>query len=155
MLNQAIIATAQRSVLAWLATVDPNGQPNVAPKEVFAVHDPQHIVIANIASPTSVRNLAANPKACLSFIDIFIQKGYKLIGSAENLAASHPEFAYWAAPLQAITQDRFKIHSVIKLHVNAIETIIAPSYRFYPNQVTEQSQIDAAMQAYGVKTSTD
>jgi len=45
------------SVLCWLATVDAQGQPHVSPKEVFAVFDEQHLVIAHIASPTSVKNV--------------------------------------------------------------------------------------------------
>ena len=49
-------------VLCWLATVDALGQPNVSPKEVFAVIDEEHLVIAHIASPTSVKNVLQNPK---------------------------------------------------------------------------------------------
>ena len=35
-------------VLCWLATADADGQPNVSPKEVFAVVDDQPLVIAHI-----------------------------------------------------------------------------------------------------------
>lgn len=38
---------AQRSVLCWLATADASGQPNVSPKEIFAILDDEHIVGAN------------------------------------------------------------------------------------------------------------
>lgn len=60
-------------VLCWWATADEQGQPNVSPKEVFAVVDDQHLLIANIASPVSVRNIQHNPKVCVSIIDIFVQ----------------------------------------------------------------------------------
>ncbi|MGP5019843.1 ANTAR domain-containing protein [Vreelandella alkaliphila] len=52
--------SVERSVLCWLATSDENGQPNVSPKEVFAVADSQNIVVANIASPRSAKNIRAN-----------------------------------------------------------------------------------------------
>ncbi len=44
---------ARRSVLCWLATADAAGQPNVTPKELFAVVDDEHLVIANrgVAGP--------------------------------------------------------------------------------------------------------
>jgi hypothetical protein len=39
-----IRAAVHRSVLCWLATTDANGQPNVSPKEIFALTDDEHIV---------------------------------------------------------------------------------------------------------------
>jgi predicted pyridoxine 5'-phosphate oxidase superfamily flavin-nucleotide-binding protein len=55
-----------RSVLCWLASVDAAGQPSVAPKEIYAVFDETHIVIAHIASPQSVANIAHSPRVCVS-----------------------------------------------------------------------------------------
>ena len=60
MLSSEVQNSAAHSVLCWLATVDGNGQPNVSPKEIFAVFDTEHLVVANIASPTSVRNIEVN-----------------------------------------------------------------------------------------------
>ncbi len=67
-LTVALRDAARRSVLCWLATVDADGQPNVSPKEVWAIADDQHVVIAHIASPVSARNIAQQPQVCL--IDI-------------------------------------------------------------------------------------
>jgi uncharacterized protein len=150
MLTPEAIACAKASVLCWLATVDANGQPNVSPKELFAPFDQCHLVIANIASPTTVRNLAHSERVCLSFIDVFVQKGYKVLGSARNIASNAPDFAHWAAPLLPLAGTRFKIHSVIVVRVDALEPIVAPSYRLYPDTTTEASQIASAMQTYGV-----
>ena len=47
------------SVLCWLATVDDHGMPNVSPKEIFCCHGERELLIANIASPQSVRNIKA------------------------------------------------------------------------------------------------
>ena len=78
MLSSEVQNSAAHSVLCWLATVDGNGQPNVSPKEIFAAFDTEHLVIANIASPSSVRNIEVNPLVCVSFIDVFVQKGFKV-----------------------------------------------------------------------------
>lgn len=64
--------SAQTCILCWLATVDADGQPNVSPKEIFTVFDSEHLVIANIAL-ASVRNIAVNPRVCVSFVDVFVQ----------------------------------------------------------------------------------
>ncbi|MDO9133710.1 pyridoxamine 5'-phosphate oxidase family protein [Hydrogenophaga sp.] len=150
MITPEVTAFAERSVLAWLATVDASGCPNVSPKEVFSVFDSRWFVIANIASPASVRNLAENSQACLSFIDLFVQKGFKVKGRAEVIARDRDDFALWAEPLEKITQGRFPIRSVIVLTPDSIEPIVAPSYRLYPSETTEKSQAMAAMKAYGV-----
>lgn len=73
LMNEPVLEAARTSVLCWLATVDADGQPNVSPKEIWAIADDEHVVVA-------------------------------------------------------------------------------PSYRFYPDETTEASQIASAMQMYGVKT---
>ena len=87
MLSPEVQTAMERSVLCWLATVSEAGQPNVSPKEVFAPFDAEHMVITNIASPNSVRNLLANPSICVSLVDIFVQKGFKLLEQSQIASA--------------------------------------------------------------------
>jgi predicted pyridoxine 5'-phosphate oxidase superfamily flavin-nucleotide-binding protein len=151
LLTEPICKTARRSVLCWLATVDAEGQPNVSPKEVWTIADEQHVVVAHIASPISARNIAQHPQVCLSFVDVFVQKGFKLIGRAREVRAADPEFSAWAAPLLAMVGQRFTIHSVLVIQVQSVAAIVAPSYRFYPDDTTEASQVASAMRAYNVQ----
>ena len=151
MLSPEVHDCAARSVLCWLATVDAAGQPNVSPKEIFAVLDAEHLVIANIASPTSVRNIDGNPRVCVSFIDVFVQKGFKVSGEARNVRQQDADFSRWSAPLLALAGPRFPIHSVLVVRAGAVEPILAPSYRLYPSETSEQSQVASAMRAYGVQ----
>lgn len=151
LLTSAVKESARRSVLCWLATADENGQPNVSPKEIFSVTDNDHIVVANIASPGTAKNIRVNATVCLSFIDVFVQKGFKVIGIATDVKPSSPEFSKLVAPLRAMVIDRFPIRSVFVIRAIAIERIISPSYRFHPNATTEESQIQSAFSTYGVK----
>jgi uncharacterized protein len=151
MMNDAVREAARRSVLCWLATVDAQGQPNVSPKEVWAIADDQHVVVAHIASPMSVRNIAQQPQVCLSFVDVFVQKGFKLLGRAREVRATDPDFAAWAAPLLLMVGQRFTIHSVLVIQVQSVAAIVAPSYRFYPDDTTEASQTALSMQTYKVQ----
>jgi predicted pyridoxine 5'-phosphate oxidase superfamily flavin-nucleotide-binding protein len=138
-------------VLCWLATVDAQGQPNVSPKEVFAALDEQHLVIAHIASPTSVKNMLQNHKVCISLIDIFVQKGWKLLGHTQYVHSSDEVFDDYAKPLLPLAGDQFKIQGVFLVTVEQAHPIIAPSYRFYPDTTTVQAQIEAAMKTSGVE----
>jgi predicted pyridoxine 5'-phosphate oxidase superfamily flavin-nucleotide-binding protein len=151
LLTEPIREAAHRSVLCWLATVDADGQPNVSPKEVWTMADDEHVVVAHIASPISARNIARHPQVCLSFVDVFVQKGFKLVGTAREVCAGEAEFATWAKPLLAIVGQRFTIQSVLVVHVKTVSAIVAPSYRFYPHDTTEASQVASAMRTYNVQ----
>lgn len=150
MLTQHVLDTMATSVLCWLATCDAQGQPNVSPKEVFAAIDARHLVIAHIASPNSVRNLVANPRVCVSFVNVFTQKGFKLLGEAKVIAPTDPHFAQLEPLLRQKTQGKFPIHAAIWISVNAVEPIVAPSYWLFPADTTEASQTASAMLTYGV-----
>jgi len=149
MLNPDVLNAMETSVLCWLATCDAHGQPNVSPKEVFAAIDTGHLAIAHIASPTSVRNLANNPRVCVSFINIFTQKGFKLQGEAAVILPSDPKFARLEPLLLSKTRGQFPIRAAIYIGVTAVEPIMAPSYRLFPD-TTEASQVASALRTYGV-----
>ena len=151
MLSIQVKGFARRSVLCWLATVDESGQPNVSPKEIFAVFDSDHLVIANIASAGSARNIERNARVCVAFIDVFAQKGFKVTGAARNVRKNDPDFVRWATRLVEMAGPRFAIQSVFVVKAEAVEAILAPSYRLYPTETTEESQAASAMQAYGVR----
>jgi uncharacterized protein len=155
MLSPQVREYADRSIICWLATVDEIGQPTVSPKEIFAVFDASHLVIANIASPGSVRNIKVNPRVCLSFIDIFVQKGFKVLGTARNVLRGDADYEHWSPQLVTKAGPRFPIQSVIVIKAMAVEPILAPSYQLYSAEVTEQSQAESAMRAYGVRASRE
>ena len=150
MLTEDIKDLLDSSVLIWLASVDETGIPNVSPKEVFSILDDAHLLIAHIASPQSIRNILKYPNVCVSFVDIFKQKGYKLKGEASIIKKSDMEFQNIAKPLIDITGEEFPVQAVIKIWVTETDPIIAPSYRLFPKR-TEEEQISSAMQTYGVR----
>ncbi len=150
-LTNEVRQAARRSVLCWLATVDDHGQPNVSPKEVWAIADDHHVVVANIASPVSVRNIAQQPLVCLSFVDVLVQKGFKLTGTARELLPTHADYAGWAVPLLAMTGERIPVRRVLLITVQGVQPIVAPSYWLYPEVTTEASQIKAARRTYGLE----
>lgn len=141
---------AERSVLCWLATSDGNGLPNVSPKEMFMAVDDSHLLIADIASPRSVANIRVNPQVCVALLDIFVQRGCKLRGTASIIEQGQPEFLAQAAPLLAMGQGQFPIRRLISIAVEGVSDIVAPSYRLIAG-TTEASQREAAFKRYGVK----
>ena len=146
-----IYRLAQSAVLCWLATVDKKGQPNVSPKEVWILMDSNQLLIANIASPQSVRNIRECPSVCISFVDIFRQKGYQLKGKAVIYSERDSEFTRLAEPLRKIAGEAFPFSQLICAQIETVKPILAPSYVLYPDDTTEASQIEAARGRYGVE----
>jgi len=69
------LVTEQR--LAYVATVRPDGTPNVSPKGTIAVWDDEHLVFADIRSPGTIANLKKNHAVELNVVDPFARKGYR------------------------------------------------------------------------------
>jgi predicted pyridoxine 5'-phosphate oxidase superfamily flavin-nucleotide-binding protein len=68
--------------LGFVATVCPDGTPNLSPKGTTAVWDDDHLVFANIRSPTTIANLRRNASTEINVVDPFSRKGYRFKGVA-------------------------------------------------------------------------
>lgn len=150
MLDDFALWSLSRSILCWLATTDENGQPNVSPKEIFDLSNDNYLLIANIASPKSATNIRKNPSVCVSFVDVFVQKGIKIYGTASLIRSGEQGFQELSRPLTDLAGDRFRFSSLFRVEINAVEPIVAPSYRLYPDTL-EADQVASAMKRYGVR----
>ena len=68
--------------LGFVATVCPDGTPNLSPKGTTAVWDDDHLVFANIRSPGTIANLRANASVEINVVDPFARRGYRFKGVA-------------------------------------------------------------------------
>src|SRR5580698_7462557 len=69
--------------LAWVATVSPNGEPNVTPKGSLKLLDENHVLFADLFSLKTRANLLKNDKIAITVVDPATAKGYQLKGTAE------------------------------------------------------------------------
>jgi predicted pyridoxine 5'-phosphate oxidase superfamily flavin-nucleotide-binding protein len=72
--------------LGFVATVCPDGTPNLSPKGTTAVWDDEHLVFADIRSPGTVANLRANPAVEVNVVDPIARKGYRFKGEGAVVA---------------------------------------------------------------------
>src|SRR6476660_7832766 len=72
--------------LGFVATVCPDGTPNLSPKGTTAVWDDNHLVIADIGSPGSVSNLRHNSAVEINVVDPILRKGYWFKGIGRVLS---------------------------------------------------------------------
>ena len=78
------------------------------------------VLLAEIASPVTKRNMAKNPKVCISAVDVFAQKGIKAYGTAALVTPAEPSFAAIVQPLARMAGTEFKIRAVVRIAVSRV-----------------------------------
>ena len=68
--------------LGFVATVTPDGRPNLSPKGTTGLWDDERLFFADIASPGTVANLRANPHVEVNVVDPILRKGFRFKGTA-------------------------------------------------------------------------
>ena len=69
----------------FVATICPDGTPNLSPKGTTTAWDNDHLVFADIDSSQTIANLRLNPVTEINVVDPLIRKGYRFKGTASIL----------------------------------------------------------------------
>ena len=112
--------------LGFIATVTPDGRPNLSPKGSTKVFDDDHLIFADIASPNTVANLRANSGIEINVVDPIVRKGYRFKGRAEVFAEG-PRFDELLAFLRS-TGSTSPINNIVLISVDSAAPIWSPSY---------------------------
>ena len=153
-INQAVRTDIGNSVLCWLATVDPEGTPNVTPKELFSCYGDDRLVVADVASANTVRNIRAHSAVCASFVDVFRERGFKIVGTATIVSPKDADFPTIGTEVLRKAGTAFPIRHIISIKIARISRIWAPSYTLFPDRA-EADRMRIAYDAYGVNPRTE
>src|SRR5687768_16177724 len=82
-LTEDMKQVVERVRLGFVATVCPDGTPNLSPKGTVCVADDDHLVFADLRSPGTIANLHSNPGMKIKIVDVFNRKGNRFKGVAE------------------------------------------------------------------------
>lgn len=66
-----------------LATVSPDGLPNIGPKGSIHVYDEGSLAYAEIVGKHHYQNVRSNPRVAIACIDFASREGYRFLGEAE------------------------------------------------------------------------
>lgn len=135
--------------LCYVATVTPDGKPNLSPKGSLKVWDDEHLVFADIASPVTVRNLEANPYIEVNLVHPILRRGYRFKGRAVVLR-SGPEFTYVAEELWTKEGRQYPVNGVVKIKVEEAFPVLSPAYTFNDN-VLEEKVREIWLERYGLR----
>ena len=81
-LNEDMKRVIRQQRIGFVATVCPDGTPNLSPKGTAAVWDDDHLLFADLASPVTMANLRQNPAVEINLVDLYSRKGYRFKGAA-------------------------------------------------------------------------
>ena len=112
--------------LGFIATVCPDGTPNLSPKGTTTVWDDNHLVFADICSPGTVENLHHNPVMEINVVDSVLRRGYRFKGTATILTGGL-QFTKIVAFYRAYGTAN-PIRSIVLMRVERALPLISPAY---------------------------
>jgi uncharacterized protein len=134
--------------LCYVATVTPEGKPNLSPKGSLKVLDEEHLAFADIMSPMTMRNLKANPAIEVNLVDPFLRRGYRFKGSCEI----HREGAVFdsvANELWVREGRQYPVNAVVRIKVEQALPVKSPAYVF--NKGVQEDDVRRIwLERYGV-----
>ena len=119
-----------RQRLGFVATVCPDGTPNVSPKGTLSVLDDDHLFFADLRSPRTIANLRANSSVEVNVVDPFVRKGYRFKGQA-NILDAGAEFDRLVAFFESqrgLSDAPRRIRAIVIIRVEKASAVISPGY---------------------------
>jgi predicted pyridoxine 5'-phosphate oxidase superfamily flavin-nucleotide-binding protein len=112
--------------LGYIATVCPDGTPNLSPKGTTAVWDDDHLMFADIRSPQSVQNIEHNPSVEVNVVDPLVRKGYRFKG--RGTVHRSDEIFQRVCQMYRDTGLTNEIHAVILIRIYRALPVNSPAY---------------------------
>ena len=125
-LTNEIKEFVKKTKLGFVATVCPDGTPNLSPKGTTTVWDDDHLVFADIHSPGTVNNLLTNPAVEINMVDVFTRKGYRFKGVAKVLSEG-PLFENVISFYEK-AGSKYPVKNIVLIKIGQILPIFSPVY---------------------------
>lgn len=127
-LTEDMKRVVREQTLGFVASVCPDGSPNLSPKGTTSVWDNDHLIFVDLASPTTMANLAVNPVVEVNVVDPVLRKGYRLKGRA----SVHTEGPLYDLGVRFFERERSleasRIRGVAIIAVEYAAALISPAY---------------------------
>lgn len=152
-ITQDMTDIIESAKLMFVATVRPDGTPNVSPKGSVRVLDSGHLIFADIASPQTVTNLRANPAVEVNVVDFLSRRGYRFRGVGEILEPGGKDFEWMASWLRQTHGERTPCHHAVKIAVSETAELLSPGYTV--EHIPEPELRKAWVRKYGLSESAE
>ena len=131
-LNDDMQRVVRQQRFGFIATVCPDGSPNLSPKGTTAVWDDDHLVFADLASPTTMDNLRHNPALELNVVDVYSRKGYRFKGTVSIVEKGEVLFDEichaFDTGTRGVHQVQLPARAYVLLKVERALPLVSPAY---------------------------
>ena len=134
--------------LGFVATVCPDGTPNLSPKGTTIVWDDEHLVFLDLHSPGTVANIErGNAVVEINVVDPIRRKGYRFKGPAEVLrdGLCFEDIVRFFETERSV--ERRRINATVLVTVERAEPLVSPAY---DDGTTEQAVEQRSLELYGL-----
>ena len=126
MITQKIRKLLAEQKLGFVATVSPDGTPNLSPKGTIIAWDENTLAFADIRSPQTMRNLRNNPSIEINVVDPFSRKGFRFKGVAEIISNGEKYDKIFSHYQKSGVKSPIK--SIVLVDVKEVNEILSPLY---------------------------
>jgi len=126
MITEEIKDFLKMQKLGYVATVTPDGKPNISPKGTIIGWTDKILAFADIRSPDTMTNLKENPDVEINVIDPLLRKGYLFEGKSRILQEGN----VYQEILNHYRQNGIKspINEIVLVDVTSVSDVISPLY---------------------------
>ena len=135
--------------LCYVATVTPDGKPNLSPKGSLRVVDNDHLAFADIMSPATMRNLRSNPYIEVNIVHPFLRRGYRFKGRCD-IVTEGETYDLVANELWEREGRQYPVNAVVRISVETALPVRSPAYAFNKG-VKEEDVRRIWLERYGVR----
>lgn len=115
--------------LGFIATICPDGTPNLSPKGSTAVWDDDHLVFCHVHSPGTIDNLRSNASIEINVVDQLVRKGYRFKGTGTvHTDGEVFERAVRFYEARGTVKARERIRGIVIVAVERALPVISPAY---------------------------
>jgi predicted pyridoxine 5'-phosphate oxidase superfamily flavin-nucleotide-binding protein len=143
------VVTEQR--LGYVASVCPDGTPNLSPKGTLTVWDDDHLVFAHLYSAQTVANIeAGNDFVEVNVVDPILRKGYRFKGrsTVHRDGETYAAGARFYQERSGLGPDR--IRAIVLIRVEQAAPVVSPAY----DDGSTDADIEArSLRMYGLERS--
>jgi predicted pyridoxine 5'-phosphate oxidase superfamily flavin-nucleotide-binding protein len=141
------VVRAQR--LGYVASVCPDGTPNLSPKGTTTVWDDRRLVFLDMHSPQTVANIeAGNAVVEINVVDPILRKGYRFKGPATVLRTGSLYDEVVRFYEEERGTDHSRINAVVMVDVEQAAALLSPAY---DDGSTEDEIAQRSLDLYGLR----
>ena len=108
----------------FVATVNPDGTPNIGPKRSTRVLDDEHLIFTEVTGNQTWRNVLRGSRVAIAVVDRETMKGFRFVGSPE-LITSGEIFDQAVATMRA-RGILASVKAVVRIRVDGIYNLGIP-----------------------------